>query len=423
MKTRRIATRAVAAVGGLTLACHGAAEAGQPRYQIVDLTSLAEPLGVIQAEARGVNEAGQAVGFEVLPDFLERGIFWDAGGTVAILERLPGDNSTIAVGIEGDGVALGLSELVEVKQCGPFICIFETQKAVTWTGGAPVDLNDLVTGGDTSFTLEFAWDRDSAGRIVGWGRDPDGPPFTPRGFLFDGGLVTNLGVLDRPVAINESGQIVGSGGSGQDNAYLWDGGVLTNLHDDPSVGGVTSRAWGITDAGLIVGEVQFEISDPEEPAAWVDLVPVKLVPEIARPQGVATAANGRGQIVGYFADLDDLNSPFRGFIWEGGERTELLDLVRPELGWEILYPFDINESGQIVGGGIRNGQLGRAFIMTRVLPCPWDLDAGGGVAIGDLLVLLAAWSTDPGGPPDFDGDGDVGIADLLALLAHWGPCP
>ncbi len=55
-------------------------------------------------------------------------------------------------------------------------------------------------------------------------------------------------------------------------------------------------------------------------------------------------------------------------------------------------------------------------------PCPWDLDGSGDVGITDLLELLAAWGTDPGGPPDFDGDGTVGITDLLELLANWGPC-
>ena len=54
--------------------------------------------------------------------------------------------------------------------------------------------------------------------------------------------------------------------------------------------------------------------------------------------------------------------------------------------------------------------------------CPWDLDGGGGVGVEDLLALLAAWGTNPGGPPDFDGDGLVGVSDLLALLAGWGPC-
>jgi hypothetical protein len=54
--------------------------------------------------------------------------------------------------------------------------------------------------------------------------------------------------------------------------------------------------------------------------------------------------------------------------------------------------------------------------------CPWDLDTNSGVGIGDLLALLAAWGTDPGGPPDFDGDGVVGITDLLEILSNWGPC-
>ncbi len=56
-------------------------------------------------------------------------------------------------------------------------------------------------------------------------------------------------------------------------------------------------------------------------------------------------------------------------------------------------------------------------------PCPADLDGDGEVGITDLLALLAAWGTDPGGAPDFDGDGSVGITDLLTLLAAWGVCP
>ena len=55
--------------------------------------------------------------------------------------------------------------------------------------------------------------------------------------------------------------------------------------------------------------------------------------------------------------------------------------------------------------------------------CEADLDDDGMVGIADLLALLAAWGTDPGGPPDFDGNGDVGVSDLLTLLASWGPCP
>ena len=50
-------------------------------------------------------------------------------------------------------------------------------------------------------------------------------------------------------------------------------------------------------------------------------------------------------------------------------------------------------------------------------------DGDANVGIIDFLALLAAWGTDPGGPPDFDGDGNVGITDFLELLANWGLCP
>ncbi len=40
----------------------------------------------------------------------------------------------------------------------------------------------------------------------------------------------------------------------------------------------------------------------------------------------------------------------------------------------------------------------------------------------DIVLLLAAWGADPGGPSDFDDNGIVGATDLLALLVNWGPC-
>ncbi len=65
------------------------------------------------------------------------------------------------------------------------------------------------------------------------------------------------------------------------------------------------------------------------------------------------------------------------------------------------------------------------FVVTVLcsVNCQADLDDDGQIGITDLLDLLAAWGSNPKGPPDLDGDGNVGITDLLALLAQWGPCP
>lgn len=56
-------------------------------------------------------------------------------------------------------------------------------------------------------------------------------------------------------------------------------------------------------------------------------------------------------------------------------------------------------------------------------PCPADLDGDGSVGTSDLLTLLAAWGSDPGGPPDLDGNGTVSTGDLLLLVGAWGACP
>ena len=70
-----------------------------------------------------------------------------------------------------------------------------------------------------------------------------------------------------------------------------------------------------------------------------------------------------------------------------------------------------------------SGEASFDFTFEVAAACPADLDGSGDVGILDLLALLAAWGSNPGGPPDFDGDGTVGILDLLTLLANWGPCP
>ena len=71
-------------------------------------------------------------------------------------------------------------------------------------------------------------------------------------------------------------------------------------------------------------------------------------------------------------------------------------------------------------GDEADGLVGDDFNMASSLPdatltegqdCPWDLDGGGFVGAGDLLLLLAGW----GNP--------YGAVDLLALLADWGACP
>ena len=90
---------------------------------------------------------------------------------------MPGDNSTIAAAISDDGTIYGLSEFVEIVQQGDIILIFEDQNATIWEEKGPVDLSTLVTGGDTSFDLNFIRDFNNAGSLIGFGREPKGHHF------------------------------------------------------------------------------------------------------------------------------------------------------------------------------------------------------------------------------------------------------
>jgi len=393
------------------LAALPAVAAAQPQYTITDLTELAAPLGVQTAQATGVSADGTAVGLE--PNFgTIRGLIWRPDGTVEVLSQLPGDNSSFPNGITADGTILGSSEFAELVQCPNFTKLFIDGEATLWSlDNTPDGLADDVTGGDESIKIEQVWGMNESTQIVGWGQPNADDEFGAIGFRLEAGVVTNLGDLTRPTAINDAGTIVGYSSSGQDNALIWQKGVITNLHDAQFTG-VTSRAWAITPDGVVGGEAQWDISKPEEPTIWIDAVPQRLFPEINRPQGVARGANRSGQIVGHYNDLDDLSTGWFGFIHQDGETTDLFDLLVDLDGWEQLLPLAIGDSGHIVGHGVRNGQLGKAFLMTPV--CPADVNDDGELNVLDFVAFQGLFAAGDEAA-DCNGDGLFNVLDFVCF--------
>lgn len=344
---------------------HTGADASR-KYEIVDLTELAASLGVVQCEARGIDANGRIVGFELLPGYLARAIVWTPDGDVLIPPSLSGDNTTYAVASQAGFGYVGTSSEVTVQQVHQLTIITEDEKATLWVGGVPRNLNTLVTGfGGAPFDLRFATDANGLGQIVGRGRPFAGPPYPWIGFLFDGGQVTDLGLLDHPLAMNSVGQVVGYNDDNQDSAYLWDNGTLVHLGGHPDIF-LTNRAWDINDQGLVVGEAKLNAPGPEEPVVWDGSALIRLAPEFARPQGIATAVNEHGTVVGFYNDLDDLTTDFFGFLWQAGVRTDLLSLLDDDRSFSQLYPFDVNDRGEIVGGAFRNGMPGHGFLMRPI---------------------------------------------------------
>jgi hypothetical protein len=361
-------------------------------------------------------------GFELLaqPEYTARAVVWTRDGDVQFPAPLPDDNSTYAYAVTDGGAILGTSQLVTVEHIGHQIRIHIDDKAVIWPSASspPIDLNSLVADG-AALRLRTAVDFDSAGRIIGEASPIGQTVF--RGFLFDpvSGFVTDLANLFHPTCVNADGQICGYGGN-QDHALLWEDGVVTDLHYNPPWTGVTSRAWGINDAGDIVGEAQFLISQPEQATLWTEGAAIRLIPEFTRPQGVASAINNLGEITGFYINLDDLNDHWHGFLWQDGQRIDLLEQTDPDENWLFLLPFAINDHGFLAGGAGRNNELGHAWMM---IPIPvGDIDRDGDVDLSDLTLLLSAFGAPcaPSCAADLDHDGDVDLSDLALLLSSYG---
>ncbi len=146
---------------------------------------------------------------------------------------------------------------------------------------------------------------------------------------------------------------------------------------------------------------------------------------------VAISPDGIGAIVGTYGDSDNGSFSGSAYLFDTTTGRQITKLLPDDGAAGDAFGSSVAISGAtaIVGAvwdddnGFQSGSVYLFDAAGTPGTCPWDLDGDVSVGILDLLALLAAWGSDPGGPPDFDGDGTVGILDLLTLLANWGPCP
>ena len=181
-------------------------------------------------------------------------------------------------------------------------------------------------------------------------------------------------------------------------------------------------------------QVDFATSvDPDGPITYS---PFELV---ISPRTSGFGGNTKSADVDNDGDLDVGVAPIDVDIANCGASSRFALLQNPgdgrlfdpwEMGQNQNFHEDPHDFGfiDVNGDGCLDLFMGlctgwRVFIQDPcAVDCPADLDRSGAVGVSDLLLLLAAWGTDPGGPPDFDGNGNVGVEDLLVLLGEWGPC-
>ncbi|MEO0652016.1 MAG: hypothetical protein AAFZ65_15180 [Planctomycetota bacterium] len=298
----------------------------------------------------------------------------------------PGSESGELLGVQQDGIAVGVS--FEVETFGEFLIIRD--RAVRWSGGVPELLDDLTTGG-AALELQRAVDLDSIGRILGVGRDASIP--AGRSFLWDNGLVTDLGILPgalptaavRAEALNESGVVVGTGDGATllDHAFRWENGVMVDLHVASGVVGRVSSAFDVAPDGTAVGGADFtdDFIDFQEPALWTPSGELVRIGTFGGSTGLARGTNAHGDVVGTARNTTNQS---RAFLYRNGVLVDLNDFLPPASGWFLLEGTAITDDGTIVGIGNLDGDL-QGFRLDPT-PCAGAFEVFGEPCGGDVAI-------------------------------------
>ncbi|MFG2266730.1 hypothetical protein [Streptomyces sp. NPDC048720] len=158
-----------------------------------------------QAWALGVNGSGVAVGVSFSPDLRLRAVRWDPDGTVRELPPLPGDTAGRAGGINDDGEIVGVSGLS--TPMGP-----TRRTPVRWKADGTVTALPVLSGDDGGEAHAV----DELGAVVG---ESTSGGLNPRAVRWSsGGTATSLGAPANsnnacvPAAVDAGGGTVGQCG-------------------------------------------------------------------------------------------------------------------------------------------------------------------------------------------------------------------
>jgi len=395
----------------------------EPRYRLIDLGTFGGPASYFQNGLDGIlNNRGTAVGWANTPDhdpydpiciaancFVAHA-FQFKDGAVRDLGTLPGATGSQAQWISANGLIAGLSDNGEVDPTAPD---FPQVRAVLWRHGQIRDLGTLP-GGYQSIANAV----NNRGQVIGIGTNdtPDplallGAPTQTRAFLWQNGVMQDLGTLggpdaianlindqgeitgpsflpidpatgfpaavhpffwkngrmidigslggtdSEPKAMNERGEVVGYStlpGDSTQHPFLWKKGKLTDLG---TLGGNSGDVNWINDEGEIAGKADLPGSAPQlhDAVLWRHGKAIDLGVIPGDSCSNAYYINSHGQAVGTSENFDLCQVPTgqHAFLWEkGGPMRDLNALIPPGAELSLTFAVAINDRGEIAGFGV-----------------------------------------------------------------------
>jgi len=325
-----------------------------------DLGSLGGPTSI----AAGTNAAEQIVGGAETAEGTWHAFLWQ-DKDMTDLGTLGGQNSEAhAITETFEPLIVGTSELPDPNDPNQTL-----NRAFLWRNGVMSELGTL--GGLNS----EAWGVSNTGQVVGASETAGG---RWHAFLWSDGVMTDLGTLgdqeSYALAINDVGQVVGWSQKTAEpfdanelyppvvhRAFLWQDGVMTDLG---TLGGLNSEAYGITADGLVVGwsdTAAGSATDPNQAAQkhaflWRPGVGMEDLGTLGGTMAEAWGA-GAGGIVGYSLDANDT---IQGFVWQPPGPMQLLP--QPLDGNGPVFGYGMSAASTVVGSAVNAQGQQRAFL-------------------------------------------------------------
>lgn len=293
-----------------------------------NVTILGLPEGAASATPTGINDFGQVVGTIRFPSpplgpiviGTGQAVVWN-GTTPTVLGSPPGAIGTSGLSINNAGQVAGGAWMEGVAS-----------QAMTWNGSTPTVLNSPAG-------LSFATAINNAGQVVGAVASNG----TVQAIVWNGTTPTLLGPPgSNAVAINNSGQIAGSIAG---PPVIWNGTTPTALA--VPTGATVANVAAINNAGQVVGSADYgEYGETKVAVIWNGITPTVLG-SLGGPSSSASAINDAGLVVGSSRPID---AGSRGTIWDGTTAIDVNTLLTSDpFGMIIQALTGINSSGQIVG--------------------------------------------------------------------------
>lgn len=337
-----------------------ATAAAQPQYQIYDLgvTHVSDPT----SQSFGVSSAGLAVGRSVTSNSASQAFTWALGVGLVALPNLAGRNHAVANDANDTGIVVGTAAAT----------LFGTSRLpVVWTNGVVAQLP--LPAGET---LGDANGVNASGVAVG---SVDGGSLQ-QAVIYSGGTATVI-TQTTPTGcffitafgINNAGRIVGQGIDPNDAArnvgIVYDIGSGSAFEVGAIPGANGALAFGVGNGGHVVGSSMMN-QGSGTPFIWSQANGIVAIPlATGTSQGSARGVNSAGWVVGI--DSSAFAIPF---LWDGTTTYRLADLLPPGSGWDLATntsssALAISDNGVIVGSGVHNGDI-HAYAMVPVAATP-----------------------------------------------------